>query len=422
MKERRRPVVKREDVDAAMNGGSGALESILIRGFVTMPKNVRVLLYSALFITFLYTQLLLPTLVTGRIVNVESPDKMLIGRVHYWIGNNRSSTEINPSTGSWSVPMFWRIPKEIKIEVQIAKAASTAVTISFWTVLKSSLTLEPIEIRASRMPGRGASDFRLEVVTKERSVRSIWNSWPEFPTATAEDELLSKPEKIAERSVGQEVLGVARKSVGDVSISLSDQIASRLKNPLDQSNFFQTISAKYNVYISLSTIERTRTFGELADAVTKKIEFQERLAPRVREVLSKHRKVDGVWASGGTVPPFKLNNFYASQQGVPKAEQTSLPLGFLDATVFGSGSEGILFGNTGIFYRTDWTVSSGPRSGFVPYEEFARRKFGKGGWFEVSFDFGQNFVTAGAGVGRSELVGILSEIQREVAAANQKPE
>ena len=152
--------IPRVEVDQLMKGGSWSLESLVVSGFTTMPKGVRIAVYVVLALVLLYTQLILPTLITGRLVNEEARDKILLGKISYWISDHKSSSEVNPNSGAWSIPMFWRLPRDIKVDVQIANSDTKTIAIPFTTVIV----------------GRKSWKLRLAPAQKPVGLAAVWRS------------------------------------------------------------------------------------------------------------------------------------------------------------------------------------------------------------------------------------------------------
>ena len=211
------------------------------------------------------------------------------------------------------------------------------------------------------------------------------------------------------------VLALARKLLP--SADLKSQISDALASPIDRSNFYQELQVQFGVYLPLQSIEGFRNLDDVAAEISNRLDFQKRVVDRLKVTLSKYRQGNDFWSDGKQVPKNRLKNFYQKQPAVPQVEQNKRPIAFFDATVFGSGVEGMFFGRTGMYYRTDWTVSAGPRNGFIPYEDFLNRKFDKGGFLEVSLDRGQNFVVAGSGLSSERLIEILNDVQKAIIEA-----
>ena len=55
---------KRDDIDTIFKGGSGVLERIILSGYSSMPKGVRVVVFLVSFILFVYIELLLTQVAT----------------------------------------------------------------------------------------------------------------------------------------------------------------------------------------------------------------------------------------------------------------------------------------------------------------------------------------------------------------------
>ena len=419
MATKRQSGIPRTDVDAVMKGGSWPGEALLLSGFTMMPKGVRIALYVLLALVLIYTQLLLPNLITGRLVNDENPDVILRGSVNYWIANHRSSTEIDQSSGAWSLPMFWRLPRAVEVHVKILNSDSRKVSIPFSTIMLARLSADPIEIRAKRLASKGKGDgeaYDLSIAQSNNTafVHEVVARILPFGLASAQQS--NSPSPVQPNLPIQEgVLAVARSISMDPRLSLTDEIREKLPNPIDQASFLQSLQTRFEVFIPTQVIDKSRTFADVSVEIVRLVDFKTLLLPRLAVILAKFQQRNDFWSGNRTAPSERLENFYSMQNSVPALEKGSQPIAFLDATLFGTGYEGMLFGKTGVFYRTDWTISSGPRNGFIPYSEFTRRTFKKAGFAEVSLDRGQNFVTAGSGLSPQRLVEILIEIQKAVA-------
>lgn len=120
-----------------------------------------------------------------------------------------------------------------------------------------------------------------------------------------------------------------------------------------------------------------------------------------------------------------------SENGIPQKKlraariasavpETDTVLALLDCTVWGSAKENLIFGEAGIYYRTSWTRTDGPRVAFIGYDSFSDRTFERIDWSEASFDFGQYFVVAGCSFSSRELVELLNEIRLGLAKEGQR--
>ena len=105
----------------------------------------------------------------------------------------------------------------------------------------------------------------------------------------------------------------------------------------------------------------------------------------------------------------------AMQVAVPHKEQS--PLAFFDSNFLGAaGSQGMLFSNDGLYFRTSLTLNSGPSVGYIPYEEFPSRTFRQGGYFgEVSLDRGQFFRTVGSGMDSKRVLEMLNAVKTAIS-------
>jgi hypothetical protein len=408
----------RTEVDAVIKGGSWPGESFLLGTFVTLPKGVRVTLYVLIATVVLYTQFLLPNLLTGRLVNESDRGVVLPGSVSYWINNHRSFTEIDEKSGAWSLPLFSRLPRSVEVEVKILKAKPQKISIPFSTVLFSRLSADPIEIKAKRLASASDVDaFDLTVMSSQNHSR--FASLLPFGNAKAQGtEILTKSPNLTPSP--ETVLEIVRRLSKSTSVRQQDEIEKVLPHALDQATLLHAIQTEYRIHLPSSVLEQFKTIDQLAAEVAKSAAFQTKVVAMLSSVLPRYQQKRDIWAGSRSAPADRLSTFFDLQTSVPQTEKISAPIAFFDASLLGSGSEGMLFGKTGVYYRTDWTVSSGPRNGFIPYADFPSRQFKKSGFQQISLDRGQNFVTAGSGVSIERLIELLTEIQKVVIAAEQR--
>jgi hypothetical protein len=408
----------RAGVDAVIKGGSWPGESFMLGAFMTLPKSVRIVLYVLLTLVLVYTQLLLPNLLTGRLVNEADRGVVLPGSVSYWINNHRSSTEIDEKSGAWSLPLFSRLPRSVEVEVKVLKSKPQKVSIPFATILFARFSADPIEIKAKRLASSGdAESFDLTIAAS----RSATSFALLAPFSSAKAQMTEPPAKSkAPTSNSEDVLQIVRRLSKNPSVVPNNEIEKALPNPLDQATLLHAVQTGYSIHLPSATLDKTKTVEQLSAEVSKTVAFQTRVVNSLSATLPKYQQKRDFWSGTSVAPSDRLETFFEVQPSVSAVERVAPPLAFFDASLFGSGSEGMFFGKTGVYYRTDWTVSSGPRSGFIPYHEFTGRVFKKSGFEQVSLDRGQNFVTAGSGVSPERLLEILAEIQKAVAAAEKK--
>jgi serine/threonine protein kinase len=110
------------------------------------------------------------------------------------------------------------------------------------------------------------------------------------------------------------------------------------------------------------------------------------------------------------IPSNKLAN--ASQAcRLPAGERI---LALVDATVFGSAKNALLFGREGLYYHNDWSSKvAGPDR--VPYIEFRQRRFYRESWAEVGLDQGQFFNRSGSQVSSQKVVELLLAVRQALA-------
>jgi hypothetical protein len=107
------------------------------------------------------------------------------------------------------------------------------------------------------------------------------------------------------------------------------------------------------------------------------------------------------------IPDKKLANACQTCR-VPQGERI---LALIDATVFGSAKNALLFGREGIYYHNDWSSKvAGP--GLVPYIEFLQRRFHRESWAEVGLDHGQFFNRSGSQATSQKVVEMLLAVRQ----------
>ena len=132
---------------------------------------------------------------------------------------------------------------------------------------------------------------------------------------------------------------------------------------------------------------------------------EERLLPVLRGFLPQ----DDLHV-GGEIPEKKLSNARTAC-AVPEGERL---LALVDATVFGSAKNCLVFGTEGLYFHNDWS-SRTAGAGVVPYAEFADRLFVRESWAEVALGQGQFFNRSGSQVTSQKVVDILLAVRNALA-------
>lgn len=139
----------------------------------------------------------------------------------------------------------------------------------------------------------------------------------------------------------------------------------------------------------------------------------------VLDALQKHLDDDEyyVTGTGEQLDSERIQNKLRNATEASFVPPFDAAVAFLDCTWFGSAGENLIFGRKGVYYRTSWMRSAGPRVGFIDYPSFIERSFEKSGWWpEVSLDYGLHFVTAGCSVSTDVLLEVLEEVRDALAA------
>jgi actin-like ATPase involved in cell morphogenesis len=134
-------------------------------------------------------------------------------------------------------------------------------------------------------------------------------------------------------------------------------------------------------------------------------------AGEIRAVLERFMPQADLFVTP-SIPPLKLQNASRSC-GVPLSETV---VGLLDATIFGSAKNAMLFGLEGIYYRNDFTaLCSGP--GAVAYADFPFIEFTPNSALEeLGLGGDRSFQTVGSEVKKDRLAQILNAFKALIAA------
>jgi hypothetical protein len=85
-------------------------------------------------------------------------------------------------------------------------------------------------------------------------------------------------------------------------------------------------------------------------------------------------------------------------------------LALVDATVFGSAEECLIFTEAGVHFHNSWSGKL-PGTFFVDYQDLKNREISKDGWHELTIGDGLSFDMSGSSVPRDELLHILEGVQ-----------
>ncbi len=109
------------------------------------------------------------------------------------------------------------------------------------------------------------------------------------------------------------------------------------------------------------------------------------------------------------IPLHKLNNALRElRKSFPVNDD---PKGLLNATVFGSGDDCMLFGLKGIYFRTSWARSRGPKTDYIPYQKLATMTVRPYKTSEISLGSRDVFDVAPSSISQTKLVDILNSIR-----------
>jgi hypothetical protein len=137
------------------------------------------------------------------------------------------------------------------------------------------------------------------------------------------------------------------------------------------------------------------------------------IAPQVKDILAA--------AASSAAPDLRIRFGDGSKQLRNARASMKVPadetvLGLLNATFSGDGTEGMVFGTRGLYYRTTWLRRDGPETAFISYDELADRVLSDQQAWQVSLGRGQYFVLAKSSMRPRQLVEILERIQAATKA------
>lgn len=379
----------------ALKGGTSWFERIVVGQLEKMPKAVRIFVYLISFALLVYTELL-PREIQGRLIIEGAPDvKFTDAHLRYWVGSNWTNVTINEG-GGWAIPLWSRIPISFPLELQIGGPEWKKVRIGFGKVLASRF-MEAVEITIHRE----GDTYKFSVADKEAGFSKLLVS-----DASAEETVVSTPKPSTEwHDVVANVLNGFLKNANS-SVSENDRIASLMKNPIDLSVALTKIETDLRIAIPPEDKKTDMTLGDLLAVVEKQLALGRHMRAALPNVLRAFVEKGKLYVAPNIEPAMlsQATSAYANPQ-------TWEALGLIDATVFGSATQGMIFSDQGIYYKTRWTRSNGPEMTYIPYQRFTQVTVAKAGIFEVDLGNYRIFVTSGSGFSAEDLVVLLGKVQ-----------
>ncbi|GAA0135218.1 hypothetical protein YSY43_20580 [Paenibacillus sp. YSY-4.3] len=117
----------------------------------------------------------------------------------------------------------------------------------------------------------------------------------------------------------------------------------------------------------------------------------------------------GYWGSGyfvgETIPFNKLSKFCSAIS----VQVQGHAIAFIDATVFGSGKNGLLITEAGVYWRNDWATDT--RQNYLNWEEFIQVVIMRSGDYDIELGPGNFFSMSSGQFDKDALVQLLQDIQ-----------
>ncbi|QJD86424.1 helix-hairpin-helix domain-containing protein [Cohnella herbarum] len=105
------------------------------------------------------------------------------------------------------------------------------------------------------------------------------------------------------------------------------------------------------------------------------------------------------------------NKLFNARQSFPIPAEERV-IAFVDATVFGSGKNGLAICASGVYWHNDWTTDT--ERNFLDWMEFAEVHIRRAGVHDIELGVGNVFNMSGSSFRKDVLVSLLKEIQDEI--------
>jgi acyl carrier protein len=392
-------------------------------GKPSIPRWVRVGLYISLAIFLVYT-VFGRNYILGKCVILEEGEEapssdgetaFLYGAVSFVVGDRQVTFDLRHD-GYFAFPLESRFPLrgvELIFKRDDKPDKTYPVTVDFASILLNPR--QTIYVRPDSTPSRSSKpSFQLA---------SAWEGLS-FPS-------LSRPAYATPPIPSPRVPGVS----GDMTEKVLSITASSLKNSrgltlqsnirehadsIELSRLVPTLESEFGIVIKANEWERLTTIKDIVSYVSTKSTLTRGISQDiVRELkaIEASDRTRSKWEDlyFEPIPNKKLNNAREAAQ-VPNKERI---LALFDASLFGSASEALLFSDRGLYFCTSPTTT-GPRSGFIDYEDFASRVIKRESMWEVSLGNGQYFGVPIFQFDSAEIADLLNKLARTAKARISK--
>lgn len=394
-------------------------QKILIDRFGEMPAWVRVTTYLVCLLTMVYLTLC-PSYIHGLVVvpgvsGVEQPYRD--GAIEVMYESEGLDFDINEK-GAFSVPVFSKLPWP-PVELRVVRGDDRFPV--------------PVSILNRLFPGR------VKIYAHPGEPWTFSLEPPEAPPAPPAGPVASLLSRLGvggsahaqepdgqDSPAGPDLASVNIQQIVDQAERLSGNAAATSggklgTDPVLRSLIVGAIEDEYQIAIPSHDWRKLRTIHDVTGYLDRA-----GFDLRVRKILRDFPSSRSIYLAP-SIPSKKLENARQAA-AVPRDEEV---IGLLDATVFGSAKESMVFGQRGVYFRTSWTRAEGPRVGSLSYDQFPTRLFERSGLYEVSLGpdprgaENLQFVVAGADLKATALADLLNQIraakQRQLLSATGWP-
>lgn len=387
------------DTPPAHAGGTGGvLEKshwgFILKYFEKMPAWVQVLTYLVILAISVYNSLL-PTAISGSLLQRDLQGRLSENRkiayVAVWFEGPPLKMQLDG--GGWRVPVINRAPWKAQhvsfydADDRIVFELEPSIPSLMFAASEYALVYDEKSGKVQRAGRSGALAFLSGLI----------------PAAQAQG--VDKSADPPPSDCGELCRKIARAADVDPAELRAHVPLESLAPQQDLASFRRSLASRIAIDPHKVDWAKVRTVDDL-----------QRFATAYSAAGNISTEIKAALATAASTPDLRLSFSDGSKQLRNARANMNVPvdetaLGLLNATFSGDGTEGMLFGTRGIYYRTSWLRRDGPEVAFVSYDDLAERSLRRNGAYEVSLDRGQYFVTAKSQVSSQQLVDVLERIQ-----------
>ncbi|MEA2563658.1 MAG: eukaryotic-like serine/threonine-protein kinase [Acidobacteriota bacterium] len=372
------------------------VSQLLIKVLKNTPRWVRVALV-LIAVILIYTAQARNFIIGECIIKEEDGGEsgpFRDGSVVYLVDNNDITVNLRDK-GYWAAPLESKIPlRGVKLNFELNKKRYP-VRITLLSILLNRRQI--VYLRPNQTP-----------LFQPAPSLDIWGTLSFLNTAYAQQrEGAPTRAAVPETEFGKVVALVSRILKVDAK-TITPQ--TEIREGIARSRLVNSLQSEFGINIAGKDWERLESVGEIASYVKAKTRALLGMDKEILDALKSYNLTDGqrerLYLEPDIIPKSKLDN---ARKSVHLQSRERI-FAMFDATVLGSGAQGFLFGDKGFYFST--SITSGPRFGFIGYEDFASRVFKAGeGWdqkYQVDLGNGQYFIVAGSRFNSKELANLLN--------------